>query len=331
MLVKFSLKLSLFLSPLIFLVFGYLYTDPFKVVRKYEEYPDNFAKSLNRDRISTQIFLNNHQKYNYKSFIFGSSRSSVFYAREWGKHINDVTPYHFDASCETISGVATKLNFIESKGNKIANVLFVFDRSLFNYEQDTLGSVFVQDYRVSGLDWWKYHTIFLNTYFSKGFFVAFYDNLITGNFKNYMKQFLEFRKINYTPVVNDFIFTSYIEQIKKDSIGYYNQPDFFYKRTLEKKLTTPAIKAYQLKYLDMIKESLFKNNTKYKIILGPTYDQHTFNQQDLDLLIKYFGKEHIYNFSGINDYTNNIANYYEIYHYKPSVANDIMNKIYSTK
>jgi hypothetical protein len=81
----------------------------------------------------------------------------------------------------------------------------------------------------------------------------------------------------------------------------------------------------------MIKESLFKNNTKYKIILGPTYDQHTFNQQDLDLLIKYFGKEHIYNFSGINDYTNNIANYYEIYHYKPSVANDIMNKIYSTK
>lgn len=331
MLRKFSIKLCLFLSPLIVLVVGYILTDPFKILRNYDAYPDNFAKSLNRDRISTQIFLNNLQQYNYKSFIFGSSRSSVFYAREWGKHINDATPYHFDASCETISGVATKLKFIESKGNKIENALFVFDRSLFNYEQDTLGSVFVQDYRVSGLDWWKYHTIFVNTYFSKGFFVAFYDNLITGSFRNYMRQFLEFRKINYTPIVNDFIFTSYIEQIKKDSVGYYNQPDFFYKRSKEKNLQPPAIKAYQLKYLAEIKESLKKNNTKFKIVLGPTYDQHYFNQQDLATLIKYFGKENVYDFSGINEYTENIGNYYEIYHYKPSVANDIMNKIYATK
>lgn len=331
MLRKFSTKICLFLSPLIVLIIGYIVYDPFKIIRTYEEYPDNFAKSLNRDRISTQIFLNNNQKYNYKSFIFGSSRSSVFYAREWGKHINDTTPYHFDASCETISGVATKLKFIESKGNKIENALFVFDRSLFNYEQDTLGSVFVQDYRVSGLDWWKYHTIFVNTYFSKGFFVAFYDNLITGNFRDYMRQFLEFRKINYTPVVNDFIFTSYIEQIKKDSVRYYNQPDFFYERRPEKNTPSPAIKAYQLEYLATIKESLKKNNTKFKIVLGPTYDQHYFNQQDLAILIKYFGKENIYDFSGINNYTENVANYYEIYHYKPSVANDIMNKIYATK
>lgn len=331
MLRKFSIKLCLFLSPLFVLIIGYFITDPFKVIRKYESYPDNFAKSLNRDRISTQIFLNNHQQYNYKSFIFGSSRSSVFYAREWGKHINDETPYHFDASCETISGVATKLKFIEANGNKVDNVLFVFDRSLFNYEQDTLGSVFIQDYRVSGLQWWKYHTVFINTYFSKGFFLAFYDNLITGNFRDYMRQFLEFRKINYTPIVNDFIFTSYIEQIKKDSVAYYNQPNFFYKRNKEKSLQPPAIKPYQLKYLAMIKESLKKNNTKYKIILGPTYDQAYFNQQDLAALIKYFGKENIYDFSGINEYTENIANYYEIYHYKPSVANDIMNKIYTTK
>lgn len=331
MLSKFSIKLCLFLSPLLILILGYFVTDPFKIIRTYEAYPDNFAKSLNRDRISTQVFLNNNQKYNYKSFIFGSSRSSVFYAREWGKHIQDSTPYHFDASCETISGVATKMKFIESKGNKIENVLFVFDRSLFNYEQDTLGSVFVQDYRVSGLQWWKYHTIFINTYFSKGFFVAFYDNLLTGNFKNYMRQFLEFRKINYTPIVNDFIFTSYIEQIKKDSVGYYNQPDFFYKRSKEKNPQAPVIKNYQLKYLAMIKESLKKDNTKFKIVLGPTYDQHNFNQTDLATLEKYFGKENIYDFSGINEYTENIANYYEIYHYKPSVANDIMNKIYATK
>ncbi len=319
------------MSPLIVLMIGYVIADPFKIIRTYESYPDNYAKSLNRDRISTQIFLNNKDKYNYKSYIFGSSRSSVFYARSWGKHINDTLPYHFDASCETISGIATKLKFIEEKGNKIDNVLLVLDRSIFNYEQDTLGSVFVQDYRVSGLKWWKYHTIFVNTYFSKGFFVAFYDFALDGSFRDYMRTYLEFRRINYTPVVNDFVFTSYIEQIKKDSVVYYNQPSFFYERSPKKQTPPPAIKPYQLKYLAAIQNQFRKNKTKYKIILGPTYDQLYFNEQDKATLAKYLGKANIYDFSGINEYTSDKTNYYEIYHYKPSVANDIMQRIYAIK
>jgi hypothetical protein len=328
MFLNFSKKLLLFLSPLWLLMLGYLIFDPFHIVHKYDAYPDNYAKSMNRDRISTQTFLNNNSQFNYKSFIFGSSRASVFYARNWGKHINDATPYHFDASCETISGISSKMKFIEKQGNKIENVLFVFDRSIFSYEQDTLGSVFVQDYRVSGLPWWKYHTIFVNTYFSKGFFVAFYDFLFTGSFKEYMRSYLEFRKITYTPVVNDFIFTSYIEQIKIDSVNYYNQPNFFYERPKDKQLVGSVIKPYQIQYLKQIKEVLSNKKTNYKIVLGPTYDQYYFNQDDLSILIKYFGKENIYDFSGINDYTNNKTNYYEIYHYKPNVANDIMGKIY---
>jgi hypothetical protein len=331
MLSKFSAKLCLFLSPLLILIIGYFVFDPFKIVKTYDSYPDNFAKSLNRDRISTQIFINNNPKYHYKSFIFGSSRSSVFYARNWGKHINDATPYHFDASCETISGIASKLKFIESKGNQIENALFVFDRSIFNYEQDTLGSVFVQDYRVSGLSWWKYHLIFINTYFSKGFFIGFYDYAIFNDFRKYMRNFLEFRKINYTPVVNDFIFTSYIEQIKADSINYYNQPNLFYERSKKKNLPSPAIKKYQLKYLQQIKEVLARKKTNFKIVLGPTYDQNYFNKSDYEFLVRYFGKENIYDFSGINEYTNDKTNYYEIYHYKPVVANQIMDKIYATK
>ncbi|WP_435355014.1 hypothetical protein [Emticicia sp. SJ17W-69] len=328
MFINFTKKILLFISPLFLLILGYVVFDPFQILRTYQAYPDNFAKSLNRDRISTQTFLNNNKDYSYKSFIFGSSRSSVFYARNWGKYINDKNPYHFDASCETVSGIATKLKFIENHGNKIENALFVLDRSIFAYEQDTLGSVFIQDYRVSGLPWWKYHLVFVNTYFSKGFFVAFYDYLLFGNFKSYMRSFLEFRKINYTPIVNDFIFTSYIEQIKADSTKYYNQPNFFYERKKEKQLGGQVIKSYQLKYLQKIKEVLSRQGTQYKIVLGPTYDQIYFNETDLKILIKFFGKGNIYNFSGINEYSNDKTNYYEIYHYKPNVANDILKKIY---
>ncbi len=324
-------KIGLFLSPMFVLLIGYFIFDPFQILRKYEAYPDNFAKSLNRDRISTQTFLNNNQKYHYKSFIFGSSRSSIFYARNWGKHINDSIPYHFDASCETISGIATKLRFIEKNGNKVENSLLVLDRSNFEYDQDTLGSIFVQDYRVSGLPWWKYQIIFINSYFSKGFFVAYFDNLITGNYRNYMRSFLEFRKINYTPIVNDFIFTGFIENIQRDSVQYYNQPDFFYTRPQEKQFVGKVIKPYQLKYIEEIKAIFERNNTKFKIVLGPTYDQKYFNSEDLAILQEYFGAKNIYDFSGQNEFTNHKTNYYEIYHYKPSVANKIMDKIYTTK
>lgn len=330
MLSNFSKNILLFISPLIILGIGYLIFDPFQILRIYESYPDNFAKSLNRDRISTQVYLNNNPKFNYSSFIFGSSRSSVFYAKNWGKYVQDSIPYHFDASCETVSGIATKLQFLEKNGNQVKNALFVLDRSNFAYEQDTLGSVFVQDYRVSGLPWWKYHLIFTNTYLSKGFFVAFYDYSIFKDFRHYMRNFLEFRKINYTPIVNDFIFTSYIEQIKQDSIKYYNQPNFFYERKNEKQIGNQVIKDYQIKYISQIKEVLSRNKTNYKVVIGPTYDQIYFNQDDLKLLEETFGKENIYDFSGKNKYTEDKTNYYEIYHYKPSVANDIMKSLYST-
>jgi hypothetical protein len=328
MFLKFFKNILIFLSPVIVLGMGYFIFDPFHILHAYQAYPDNYAKSLNRDRISTQVFLNNNSKYDYKSFIFGSSRSSVFYTEDWGKHIQDKTPYHFDASCETVYGNATKLEFIEKQGNKIDNALLVWDRGIFEYEQDTLGCVFIQDYRVSQLPWLKYHTIFLNSYFSQGFFTAFYDYMIFKNFRNYMRTYLEFRKINYTPVVNDFIFTSYIEEIKKDSVNYYNQPTLFYERSAEKQFVGKVIKPYQIQYLKRIKDVLERKSTDYKIVLGPTYDQKYFNVDDLKILEAIFGKQHIYNFSGQNEYTNDKTNYYEIYHYKPKVARDIMSKIY---
>ncbi len=327
---KFSLKITLFLSPIFLLVLGYFYFDPFMILRKYDNYPNNFAKSLNRDRISTQVFLNNNPKYRYNSFIFGSSRSSVFYTNAWSKHISEKTPFHFDASCETIFGISTKLDFIDKQGNKIKNALFVMDGGTFAYEQDTLGSIFVQDYRVSGLPQWKYHLIFANSYLSNGFFVAFYDYLLLGKFRHYMRKFLEFREINYTPIGNDFIFTSYINEIAKDSIKYYHQPDFFYKRSAKAIVSPPIIQNYQLNYLKNIKKLLEKHQTNYKIVIGPTYNQVIFNPKDLQILIDIFGKNHVYDYSGKNRFSEDIGNYYEIYHYKPQVANAIMNEIYSS-
>ncbi len=325
---RFFKKLLIFGSPLVLLVVAYLVFDPFQVVYTYDAYPDDFMKSLNRDRISTQVFLNNKDKYNYESFTFGSSRSSVFYTEDWSKHINDSIPYHFDASCETISGIANKMKFINEKGSKIKNALIVIDIGTFEYEQDTLGAIFVQDHRATELSWYKYHLIFLNSYFSNGFFVRYFDQKTFGKFRPYMSGFLEHRNITYTPVNNNFIFTSYEEDIKKMGEEKYFAQPLFYKRDSVEKINKPIIKAYQLKFLTQIQSELSKNSTKYKIIIGPMYNQLKFNPKDLELLEKYFGKENLFDFSGVNEFTIDTRNYYEIYHYRPQVAKEIMNRIY---
>ena len=38
--------------------------------------------------------------------------------------------------------------------------------------------------------------------------------------------------------------------------------------------------------------------------------------------------DQLYDFSGINDYTHTFRNYYETSHFKPSVATEILNKVY---
>src|SRR5436190_12980594 len=94
--VHFFKKLLIFLSiafiPLLILLIGYIYYDPFRVIKEYK----NYSYSLpvphvipNRDFINTAIFISNEKKLNYNSFVFGSSRTCAFTAVAWKKHLNE--------------------------------------------------------------------------------------------------------------------------------------------------------------------------------------------------------------------------------------------------
>jgi len=51
-------------------------------------------------------------------------------------------------------------------------------------------------------------------------------------------------------------------------------------------------------------------------------------KEQLQLLYSVFGEETVFNFSGKNNLTNPIHNYFETSHYKPYVANAILDSIY---
>ena len=69
-------------------------------------------------------------------------------------------------------------------------------------------------------------------------------------------------------------------------------------------------------------------NTNYKIVISPLYNQRKMSLKKLDFLESIFGKENIYNFSGINDFNQNVGAFYEASHYRPYIANQIMKEIY---
>ncbi len=285
-------------------------------------------QSYNRNRISTQIFLNNKDSLHYESFIFGSSRSSVFYTKDWAKYISDPNAYHFDASNESISGIEGKIRFIDKEGNNIQNALLIFDGETFDYAVDSASSIIhIPDWRWSGQNRLLYHLTFFKAFFKDQYFLKYFDIKLFKTFRPYMYGAFENKHMIYTPVHNDFIFQGYIDQIKSDSLAYYNR-DLFYARSADTLTAEAGIKPYQISYLRKIKAVFDKNNTNFRVVFGPNYDQKKVNPDDLKIVQEIFGEKSVFDFTGKNALTAPLANYYEIYHYKPVVARKILQAIY---
>ena len=141
-----------------------------------------------------------------------------------------------------------------------------------------------------------------------------------------MDEFFKF-KYFYTTPNNDFLFPENIELLKKDSLLYYKN-DWFPHKPENPKMNEKSIKEHHLKDLELVADAFKRNKTNYKVIIAPLYDQRAFNLRDKALLEKYFGKNNVYDYSGKNELTNYLGNYYEGSHFKPVVGKKIMQEIY---
>ena len=103
----------------------------------------------------------------------------------------------------------------------------------------------------------------------------------------------------------------------------------FYPRTNKVQYHKPYIYAAQKKLLINMKRIFKDHKTNFKMVFSPAYDQLTLDTTDLNYLKGLFGKECVYDFSGINDLNMDIHNFYDD-HYKASVANRMMDIIYSS-
>lgn len=325
---KFLPKLFIFLIPFIILGGTYFVYDPFHVLRNYQHYGSNYLKTYNRNRISTQTYLNYNPEHQFNSFIFGSSRSSAFHIDDWRKHLNNAPAFHFDAFNDNISGIRGKIEFIDKNGGSLKNVLIIIDNDTFSEQYDESESiVHHKDYRWTNESALSYHTRFFKAYFKKKYFVSFLDLKIFDTYRPaYMDDFFKF-KYYYTTPENDFLFPENVELIQKDSVAYYSHPEF-YSRTGNATIYHRQIQEHHLEDLQKIAALFKQHQTDYKIIISPLFDQKPYNPLDLNILDIYFGRNKIYDFSGENKYTEDITNYYEMSHFKPILGKMIVDEIY---
>jgi hypothetical protein len=306
----------------------YVYFDPAQVLGHYTDF--NQVEMENRDFISTQTFLNNNPTQHYRSFILGNSRSGAYFTTDWARYIHDRQPYHFDASAESLYGIYSKIKFLDTHADSLKNVLLVWDRVLLkNTSNPAGGPLFMKDSRASDNSWLEFQLGFIKAYFSNFFCFDFLRRKLLSPVYTGPAKLPE--SYYYEPISNDMPRKVLDRQIAQDSAGYYQRHANVFEQALppapdERK---PVIQAKQLEMLQEMARVFRRHHTDYRIVISPLFDKLPLNGQDLAVLRTVFGTSRVYDYSGVNKFTQSCWNYYETSHYRPLVARQIMKEIYS--
>jgi hypothetical protein len=331
---QFLSKILIFSIPSILLILLVIWIDFFKIFGFHDYYLTQKV-GINREMVTTSTFNHFREKEKYDSFIFGSSRSQAYKCKNWMSYLdNNSKPFHFDASGEGIWGITKKVEYIDKLGDTIKNALIIIDRTGLEITYPRQGHLFVSMPCVSKYSKAEYYLEFLKASLNLKFLLAYIDYSIFEAYREYMGYLITHSKFNH--IVNNRncdIWYGWDKEIKTDSVGYYSKlidKGIFYERP-KSEISKCEVTTKEIFLLNKIKNIFTKHNTNYKIIISPVYDQVPMEEEQVELLEQIFGQENIYNFSGKNKFSDPINNFYETSHYKPFVANEIMNIIYIDK
>lgn len=330
---KFLIKVLAICLPIFIMVVIYISLDVFRVVRHHDYY---FRGSdyiwINREYVSTMTYLNQKDKFKYDSFIFGNSRSAMYEIDTWKRYLpNGSRCYHFDASVGSISGLSNEILFIDKTNGNLRNALLVIDNSILSIYEPGNNRLFANPPILrNDSNFLAFHIANFAAFYNIGFLTALVDYSCFGHYRKYMEGYLiEPNQYIYLQDINEYRESSKEVKIKKGT--YYDTEHLEVFQNIQKPGTysTKVIGNKEITCLKDIKEIFDKHNTSYKIVISPLYDQIKLNRKNYNILCSIFGKENVYDFSGPNKWNKDYHNYYESSHYRPHVAAEIMDIIYS--
>lgn len=329
----FIFKMAIFFTPVLLILIFYVITDPFKVLRDYPDYYRTGLNpvTLNKDYVSTKTLIRYDPVYHYNSFIFGNSRSIFYEINTWKKYLpSDAVCYHFDASGETLYGIHKKFIFLDRENRKIKNVLIVLDYSTLKNVVPIKTHLCIPSPQLTGENKFQFHLIFFKAFMNPLFLGAFTDYTLTGKIREYMKKDNIFMN---TPFTYETLINEERQEFLEKEIaeGRYYTPErmeVFFPRSGQEEISPAVIRTTQKNMLTEINCILKRHRTDCKIIISPLYNQVCLNPDDIHVLQEIFGINNVFDFSGINTFTDDYHNYYESSHYRPHIAARIMQIVY---
>lgn len=326
---QFFKKAILLSIPFLLSLLLYCIWDPFKVIYHYDSYYEKgtIPVFVNRDYASLETFENTYPKYQYDSYIFGNSRSMFYKVSSWQQYINSNKCFHFDASAESIYGIERKLDYLINRNVKIKNILIAMDVSVIDVTKNMIAPLYMKHYKLSNQNILRFHWEYLKNFYEYDIFGTIVKYKITGKID---PEYSSFDNHSYLLNSNELQFDKFEKMIAQNPLAYYTTKRMkeFYQRDSTQQFYHPVVQGESLVLLTKISAMLKEKNINYKIVINPLYDQKKLNNDDLLHLQKLFGKNNVYDFSGINQITNDYHNYYESSHYRPHVADFIMKSVY---
>lgn len=324
----------LFALPFVILLFPYFVGDPFKAMRHYDVYYDQtepFFINNNRGYVSTQMYIQNYDKYHFNSFIFGSSRSGFYRIAQWKKYLPEgANCFHFDGYGESLYQIHKKIMFLDSINAPINNALICVDKEVLETVDPYYTHLhFLPPALVSNSNYFSFQFSHIRSYLEPKFLIAYWDYFFTRQVRSYIFESLVFEKkaYDYDKSTNE-TGTDKGEYVPFDSKQYTPERlHSFYVRIDSQMYYHSIIKEKQKKFLVAIKNVFEKHKTNYKIVINPMYDQKKLSEDDMEFLMNTFNGD-LFDFSGINVFTYDYRNYSNLAHFKAYVASDIMRIIY---
>ncbi|APD05846.1 hypothetical protein UJ101_00294 [Flavobacteriaceae bacterium UJ101] len=329
MLELFIKKVLIFMSPILLFIGLYIFFDPYKIIYDYGDITniEDAYLGVNRDYVTHEKFKLNKELFPYNSFIFGSSRTMAVKTNSWEKFLpEDAIAFSYNTNGESIYGMYAKIKYLYDNDYPIKNALILLDTD-HTFKNPDL-ELFHYDY--SKYSWLNFQVKMFMGY-SKKAWVPYLSYVLLGVDKELMENYLTFENDNKTsPKGNDISNERVKKMISNDSIAYYKKLedrkefDLTHEREHLKIKITKEMEAM----LREIKSIFDHKKTNYKIVINPLYNKNKFNDQDIKVLEDIFGKSSIYDFSGENDITTDLRNYYESSHFKPSVGERMLKEVY---
>ena len=276
---------------------------------------DSVQLTVNTCYVSTEAFRFFEPSRHFDSFIFGSSLSGYYRIKDWATHLPaDASPFHFNASRETLHGILNKLNYLERCGVTVKHALIVMEDEMLKRMPLDGDVLYVQHpLTAPNVSWWKLWPSPATTQLvlDKGYATTDIPDRIEPINESY------YRWADSVIAVNpDEFFTP-------EHLARYDQP---MRQMPYPDKITPGVNELLTSIADMLK----RHNTDYQIIIPPHYAWEAISSNDLYMLEQIFGMERVHDYSHDPKMGTSLRYYYDDGHLIAQECARLMDSAYAS-